>query len=183
MSFVGQIYSTFAVNATGVTKCTVQLILPSQTLITSTSLVQYSSVFTSTITSITPVFGPSIGGTVISVQGLNFGTVITITIDGIPCIINSNTATSVSCTTGLRATPPSAGNSFIMISDGNPVILAASPFLYIDRWSVQSTWGGEALPREGDSVLVPKGMTLLVDMSTPKLFTVIIDGGTIIFSD
>jgi hypothetical protein len=70
-----------------------------------------------------------------------------------------------------------------MINDGNPAILACSPFLYIDRWSAQSTWGGEAIPREGDSVYVPTGMTLLVDMSTPKLFSVIVDGGSIIFSD
>lgn len=36
---------------------------------------------------------------------------------------------------------------------------------------------------KGDSVYVPKGMTLLVDTSTPKLFSVIVDGGSIFFSD
>ena len=38
------------------------------------------------------------------------------------------------------------------------------------------------MPREGDSVYVPVGMTLLVDDSTPILDTVIVEG-KIIFAD
>lgn len=64
-----------------------------------------------------------------------------------------------------------------MISDGNKAIIQSEPYLYLDRWSEQSTWGGEAIPREGDSVYVPKGMTLLVDVaSTPILDSIIVEG-------
>lgn len=53
----------------------------------------------------------------------------------------------------------------------------------MDRWSDQATWGGEVPPREGDTVYVPPGMTLLVDQSTPFLNTIIVEGGKIVFSD
>jgi hypothetical protein len=29
-----------------------------------------------------------------------------------------------------------------VISDGNIVKIGCSPFLYVDRWSSSSTWGG-----------------------------------------
>lgn len=128
-------------NSTGNTSCDVSLILPNQTL-TTTSKVVYSAMLTSTINSISPAFGPSIGGTIINIHGSNFGNSLSLTIDGISCVIISSNSTDLSCTTGIRANPPSNGNSFLMISDGNPVILATEPFLYIDRWSAQSTWGG-----------------------------------------
>jgi hypothetical protein len=53
----------------------------------------------------------------------------------------------------------------------------------MDRWSSSATWGGEVPPREGDTVYVPPGMTLLVDQSTPYLNTIIVEGGKIVFSD
>ena len=68
------------------------------------------------------------------------------------------------------------------MSGGNTVHLQTEPFLYIDRYSDDRTWGGEAPPREGDSVYVPKGMNLLMDISTPKLYSIIVEG-SIKFSD
>ena len=127
----------------------------------------YSSSATSVVTGISPAFGPSLGEEQIVISGQNFGSSLSVMIDGIECSITASSATSITCTTGRRSTPPESGNSFSVTSDGNPAKLQTSPYLYIDRWSEQSTWGGEAVPREGDSVLVPKGMTVLVDVSTP----------------
>jgi len=183
IAFTGQIYSTFPVDSSAVTACPVKLLLTGQSIDVTQALISYSPSMTSTLRSITPSFGPSIGGTTVHLQGSNFGSVLIITIDGIDCRVINKTSTEVYCLSGVRSKPPAAGNTFVMQSDGNPVILACEPFLYIDRWSAQATWGGEALPREGDSVYVPSGMTLLVDVSTPKLFSVIVDGGRIIFSD
>ena len=56
------------------------------------------------------------------------------------------------------------------------VHLNTKPYLYVDRWSDDNTWGGDAAPIDGDSVYVPKGMTLLVDQSTPLLYSIIIEG-------
>lgn len=183
IAFVGVIYSTFPVDSTTDTLCNVQLLLPTQTLNISSAPITYSPSRTSTLRAVTPSFGPSVGGTEVKFSGSNFGTRVSILIDGVDCPLINQTATEIYCTTGRRPKPSASGNSFQMTSDGNPVILACEGYLYVDRWSAQTTWGGEALPREGDSVYVPKGMTLLVDVSTPKLFTVIVDGGRIIFAD
>jgi hypothetical protein len=147
------------------------------------SLITYSNSKTSTITSVSPQFGPSIGGSLVTLTGTNFGTNLTVTIDQITCSIVSQNSTSISCITGIRLQPPANGNSFVVTSDTNPVIIKSSPYLYLDRWSSQATWGGEALPREGDTVYVPPGMSLLVDVSTPILKGIFVEGGTVIFAD
>ena len=38
-------------------------------------------------------------------------------------------------------------------------------FLYVHRWSEESTWGGEVPPREGESVSIPAGQNILYDVS------------------
>ena len=51
------------------------------------------------------------------------------------------------------------------------------------RWSDIRTWGTDLPPVEGDLVSVPKGMSLYVDQSTPKLQGIIVEEGKIIFAD
>lgn len=139
---------------------------------------------TAVITSIVPSFGPSIGGTSIIIYGSNFDTTnVTVIIDGIYCIVTSFNTSTIQCITGRRLQPPTNGNSFIVSSAGNSVILNCPPFVYMDRWSSQATWGGEVAPRDGDTVYVPPGMTLLIDSSTPFLNSFIVEGGTVVFSD
>lgn len=67
-------------------------------------------------------------------------------------------------------------------SNGNTVITNGIIYSYIDRWSDPKTWGGESPPREGDSVYIPFGQNVLLDVSTPILYSVIIEG-TLIFED
>lgn len=55
-------------------------------------------------------------------------------------------------------------------------------FFYGVRWTGSDSWGGEISPREGDSVYVGQGQTLIVDASTPVLNAVIVEG-TIIWAD
>lgn len=124
ITFTGQIYSTVAVNAAGVTACDVKLVLPGLVVPVTGATISYSADKTSTITQVSPKFGPSIGGTTVTITGKNFGSVVIVTIDGIACAVSANTATSITCLTGKRASPPAEGNSFSVVSDGNPVILA-----------------------------------------------------------
>jgi hypothetical protein len=42
------------------------------------------------------------------------------------------------------------------------------------RWSDIRTWGTDLLPVEGDLVYVPKGMSLYVDQSTPRLDGIVV---------
>jgi hypothetical protein len=49
-------------------------------------------------------------------------------------------------------------------------------FLYGLMFSDPATWGGEVPPRQGDTIYVPAGMTLIVDESTDVLKAVIVEG-------
>lgn len=102
----------------------------------------YSHTATSVVNTIVPAFGPSIGGTVIHITGSGFGTTVTVVIDGVNCPVVNKTSTEIYCTTGVRSSPPSTGNSFVVNSDGNVAKIATNPYLYVDRWSSTNTWGG-----------------------------------------
>mmetsp|Transcript_20906 Transcript_20906/g.32385 ORF Transcript_20906/g.32385 Transcript_20906/m.32385 type:complete len:156 (+) Transcript_20906:5480-5947(+) len=53
-------------------------------------------------------------------------------------------------------------------------------FQYVSFWSADSTWGGEYAPMEMESVHIPEGLNLLVDIdSSPKLNAVVVEGGLI----
>lgn len=41
--------------------------------------------------------------------------------------------------------------------------------MYVLRYSDTRTWGLDVPPIDGDFVYIPKGMTLLIDQTTPKL--------------
>jgi len=104
--------------------------------------VTYSHAATTIVSAVDPQFGPSIGNDIVHISGTNFGTTVTVTIDGISCVLMNQTATDLFCTTGRRSSPPTAGNSFIVNSDGNNAKISTTPYLYIDRWSNAETWGG-----------------------------------------
>ena len=55
-------------------------------------------------------------------------------------------------------------------------------YRYCALWSKESTWGDLYPPIDGESVTVPKGLCLLVDIQkSPKLRLVQVDGGSLIF--
>ncbi len=75
----------------------------------STSLLQYSLAATPLVTSVTPAFGSSLGGTVVTITGSGFavaGTDPVVVINSVPCAVTSASATSVTCVTGVRPAPP-----------------------------------------------------------------------------
>jgi hypothetical protein len=50
-------------------------------------------------------------------------------------------------------------------------------YRYVSLWSSDTTWGGEFPPMTGESVYVPAGFNLLVDVDrTPVLNAVIVEG-------
>ena len=49
-------------------------------------------------------------------------------------------------------------------------------YYYVDVWSSKYTWGGLDPPIEGDFVIVPAGQTLLLDVDTPILSMLLIEG-------
>ena len=59
-------------------------------------------------------------------------------------------------------------------------MIQASPgaayFQYVDVWSSRFTWGGLDPPGEGDFVVIPSDMTVLLDTNTPVLKILLIQG-------
>jgi hypothetical protein len=50
----------------------------------------------------------------------------------------------------------------------------------VNYWSEPLTWGGEFAPIKGDMIYIPKGLSLLVDVdSTPILSVVVVEGALI----
>lgn len=53
-------------------------------------------------------------------------------------------------------------------------------YRYVSLWSDDDTWGGEFAPTEGESVWIPAGLHLLVDIdSTPVLYEILVEGSLI----
>lgn len=59
---------------------------------------------------------------------------------------------------------------------GQGVSVGNAGFEYVDLWSNVATWGGSSLPGEGDSVYIPVGTSVLLDVSPPPLFTLVVAG-------
>ena len=53
---------------------------------------------------------------------------------------------------------------------------SGAEFRYIDKWSSSFTWGGESPPVAGDLVQIPSGQIILLDVNTPVLTMLIIEG-------
>jgi hypothetical protein len=54
-------------------------------------------------------------------------------------------------------------------------------YTYASAWSAESTWGGEFAPMEGESISIPPGLNLLVDIDRTPLLNIIIVQGSLIF--
>lgn len=148
------------------------------TVVTASSTAQYSDSLTSYITSITPSRGTTLGGTLLTLSGSGFETTIedvSVIIDDIPCSINSVTDTEITCTTGPRPvyTLPSLE---IFISNKGYSSTKGHVFIYADLWSSTTTWGGEVPPREGESVYIPPGKNIILDIATPILDAILVEG-------
>ena len=58
----------------------------------------------------------------------------------------------------------------------NFLLQTSADFQYIDVWSSVYSWGGVRLPEEGDMVVIPETMTVLLDVTTPTIKFLLING-------
>lgn len=56
---------------------------------------------------------------------------------------------------------------------------ANAAFSYLDVWSSPTTWLGGTLPEEGEMVVIKENQTILLDVSTPVLSMLLIQGCTL----
>jgi hypothetical protein len=89
----------------------------------------------------------------------------TIKIDGKTCTPKSSTLTEVKCVTGSRPglidSPPTLS---IYITGLGNVATQGLVFRYVSYWSDPDTWGGEFEPLREESIYIPPGLHLLVDV-------------------
>lgn len=148
----------------------------------------YDVSLTPDISGVSPSRGGTGGGTTITISGSGFGTTlndVSVEIDGTSCVATSVTDSEIQCVTGAHA--GSVVASIEVQIAGNGIAQESFPgdseFEYIDVWSSPFTWGGGPLPQAGEFVVIPAGMTLLLDMDTPVLSFLLIQGGRLIFDE
>lgn len=141
----------------------------------------------------TPARGTTAGNTHLTIVGTGFTAAATVTVGDMDCPVQAGgNATHIFCLTpaveltdgGLRrvtVTVPGVGSSLPN---------QRSTFLYADLWSSPTTWGGSAPPagcgdfehdRECvDSVIIPAGQVITLDVSPPRFFLILVQG-TLVF--
>ena len=134
------------------------------------------------VTSIDDTRGGTAGGTVIQLTGSGFDGNPSVTIAGVSCSVIDSTETAITCTTGASGRTIKA--PVMVYLEGKGFALSDDiEFYYVDLWSSEYTWGGLGLPEEGFFVIVPAGQTLVLDIATPILTILLIQGGELIFDD
>ena len=133
--------------------------------------VTYDISITPYLTSISPRYGSVEGGTLVTFSGQNFATSVSdyqVLIDDIECVVQSATSTEITCLTGQRLGAFELDPQLSIYVNGEGYVATQGHlFRYVSLWSSDSTWGGLFAPIEGESVAVPKGTNLLVDVQYP----------------
>ncbi|XP_071946075.1 fibrocystin-L-like [Antedon mediterranea] len=164
--------------------CDVVVSVSDDTTETQSNGFTYKQSLTATITSVSPARGGTAGGTEITISGTGFkssGNVVTIA--GSACVISSETTTSIVCTTEGHDGSIKTHVRVVTDNEENIATQDNAEYYYVDVWSSRWTWGGHDPPIAGDFVIVPAGQTLLLDVTTPVLAMLLIQGGSFIFDE
>ena len=145
-----------------------------------------------------PSRGGTAGGTIITLGGTGFlpsgvasGNLeeddVIVTIDGAVCEWFSRnlpvTDTSIECRTSEHPlTNVESEVKVYVVGKGFAVSSQPLIFEYVDLWSSLFTWGGNPIPADGESVYIQAGQTVYLDVSTPVLNLVLIEGA-LVFQD
>lgn len=150
---------------------------------TFSSAIEFKQGKTPIVDSISPKYGDFFGGYDITLTGTNLdAAAATITIDGIDCPVSTASSASIVCTAGARSGSYTQANTFTVVLGPSNAVLRDT-FLYVLRWSNDTTWGVDIPPVDNDLIVVPTGTTLMVDQDTPILEGIAVDGGTLVFDD
>ena len=157
---------------------------------TPDAAVTYSSAFTPQLQQVTPLRGRASGGTKVTITGSGFGDKqaadVTVRLAGIECAVDSYTDSGalqeVVCTSGVHggfaSGLPWAGAVTVIVHGLGAAIVpdSSATFQYINLWSETLTWGSQGFPIEGDTVFIPIGQTVLLDLDPPRLYFVVVQG-------
>ena len=137
---------------------------------------------TPSIISVSPISGGSGGGTPITITGTGFATSgNVVSIDGSICDITSESETQIECDTNSHTGSGTFSIDVNIPGKGGAMNDGTVTFRYIDRWSSIWTWGGIGLPEEGEFIVIQEGQEIVLDVTTPKLAFLLLNGGKLIF--
>jgi hypothetical protein len=146
--------------------------------------VTYLDELTPLLENIEPRFGPVTGGTNVTFYGYNFvneTNMYNILIDGRWCSPLEATVQHVTCVTDHR--PGLIVPSLEIMIDGMGLVSNQGKlFRYVSYWSDDTTWGGEFAPLELESVYIPSGLNLFVDVDATPILNLIMVEGSLIFA-
>nr|XP_046273956.1 PKHD1 like 1, tandem duplicate 1 [Scatophagus argus] len=145
----------------------------------------YKSQLTPVISDVSPRRGGTAGGTRLTIAGSGFSAnmnEVNVTIAGSVCDVQSTNSTHIICVTNAQR---QSQETKVRVSIGNQGIarMDNADFFYIDVWSSRFTWGGLSPPEKGSFAVITKGQTILLDVSTPVLKMLLIQGGTLLFDE
>lgn len=99
------------------------------------------------------------------------------------CTVTSSTSTSIVCVTDDKPYVPDTPRVSLTIGGLGNVATQGLTYRYVSLWSEPQTWGFDLPPLEGESVSIPKGQHLLVDVNPPVLNAIIVEGSLIFAPD
>ena len=140
-----------------------------------------------TVSGISPSRGGTAGGTLVSITGTFVDAVTTsVWIGTTPCtgVQIADDYASLTCTTGnpLTGFQPTEELDVYVLSDGVAFSNPAAKFRYMDLWSASTTWGGDSVPGDGDTIFIPAPFVVFLDVDTAELNLVVVEG-KLIFLD
>eukprot|EP00361_Fabrea_salina_P003869 CAMPEP_0202427040 /NCGR_PEP_ID=MMETSP1345-20130828/1320_1 /ASSEMBLY_ACC=CAM_ASM_000843 /TAXON_ID=342563 /ORGANISM="Fabrea Fabrea salina" /LENGTH=3382 /DNA_ID=CAMNT_0049037631 /DNA_START=76 /DNA_END=10221 /DNA_ORIENTATION=+ len=167
-------YLTFTETANQLT-CDLTATHSSGESVTQANAVTYSETNTPVVDSISPERGTTLGGTELTLSGQGFETNAQVFIDGVECVVSTVTTTQIVCTTGQRPEYKEPSLEVLNPTKGKAATKGLT-FSYSELWSELTTWGGEVPPMEGETVHIPKGQNVVLDIPTPVLNLILVEG-------
>ncbi len=141
----------------------------------------YSVDLTPLIHSINRTRGGTQGGSAIQLEGEGFTSYPRVFIARTRCSVADYNETLIECTTG--ASSRTVRRRVAVYIDGKGLAWTSVTFWYVDLWSSPFTWKNHTFPSEGDLVVISRGQTLVLDVVTPVLAILVIQGGELVFDE
>ena len=102
---------------------------------------------------------------------------VSVWLNSYECRVTEATDTYIKCLTGRRNRgifPPSLHVQIKGV--GRAMVKPGARWRYLDRWSDLNTWANQEPPVDDDLVQLPSGQSVLLDVDTPRLLGLIVEG-------
>jgi hypothetical protein len=175
---------------TAATSDTCSIVVSSADLGVSTNAgsLKYNDVssFTPAVLSIYPNNGTALGGDVVTITGRHFSafgaasstSALEVFLSGKSCMVLGHDDTEITCVTSPRK-PEDVTESSILVNvpdRGDAVVADNVLYQYIDKWSSLTSWRNREPPVAGDMVWIPDGQVISLDVKTPVLTFLLVEG-------